>query len=112
MVFNGFSFVFLWFFMFFLCFSWCVCVCVCFWYSFSHVFPTIVLYICPSGTADLQLLASSFGAASSRWLQELQRRKLAGRVRVRVECRVQGRTVGSSPSIPLSHLDHHLGPRT
>ncbi|CAK9090144.1 Coiled-coil and C2 domain-containing protein 2A, partial [Durusdinium trenchii] len=33
--------------------------------------------------------------------EELQRRKLAARVRVCVECRVQNRVVGCSPSIPL-----------
>ena len=34
--------------------------------------------------------------------QELQRRKLVSRARVRVECRVQNRVVGCSPSLPIS----------
>eukprot|EP00435_Cladocopium_sp_Y103_P075352 s90_g56.t1 len=34
--------------------------------------------------------------------EELQRRKLVSRARVRVECRVQNRVVGCSPSIPIS----------
>lgn len=34
--------------------------------------------------------------------EELQRRKLVSRARLRVECRVQNRVVGCSPSIPIS----------
>eukprot|EP00434_Breviolum_minutum_P043173 symbB.v1.2.038470.t1/scaffold5988.1/size30877/1 len=35
------------------------------------------------------------------WGKELQRRKLVARARVKVECRVQNRVVGCSPSIPI-----------